>query len=57
MSEDLKRIIDNLTEEKDNYYTLCKSQAQEIAELKKEKIKLETRLNKVLEEYRNKGEL
>ena len=55
--KDLTDVLNRCTEEKDNYYMLCKSQAQEIAELKKEKIKLETRLNKVLEEYRNKGEL
>ncbi len=64
MSDDLKKIIDNLTEEKNNIEIICNSFKERVRQLEKElsevkldNIKLAKQVEDSLKQFRNKGEL
>ena len=64
MSDDLKKIIDNLTEEKNNIEIICNSFKERVRQLEKElsevkldNIKLAKQVEDHMQEFRNKGEL
>ena len=64
MSDDLKKIIDNLTEEKNNIEIICNSfkernnqLTKELEEVKLDNIKLAKQVEDHMQEFRNKGEL
>ena len=64
MSDDLKKIIDNLTEEKNNIEIICNSfkernnqLTKELEEVKLDNIKLAKQVEDSLKQFRNKGEL
>ena len=64
MSDDLKKIIDNLTEEKNNIEIICNSfkervrqLEEELSEVKLDNIKLAKQVEDSLKQFRNKGEL
>ena len=64
MSDDLKKIIDNLTEEKNNIEILCNSFKERVRQLEKElsevkldNIKLAKQVEDSINQFRNKGEL
>ena len=64
MSDDLKKIIDYLTEEKNNIEIICNSFKERVRQLEKElsevkldNIKLAKQVEDSLKQFRNKGEL
>ena len=64
MSDDLKKIIDNLTEEKNNIEIICNSfkervrqLEEELSEVKLDNIKLAKQVEDSIKQFRNKGEL
>jgi spore coat polysaccharide biosynthesis predicted glycosyltransferase SpsG len=64
VSDDLKKIIDNLTEEKNNIEIICNSFKERVRQLEKElsevkldNIKLAKQVEDSLKQFRNKGEL
>ncbi len=64
MSDDLKKIIDNLTEEKNNIEIICNSfkervrqLEEELSEVKLDNIKLAKQVEDSINQFRNKGEL
>jgi len=64
VSDDLKKIIDNLTEEKNNIEIICNSfkervrqLEEELSEVKLDNIKLAKQVEDSLKQFRNKGEL
>ena len=64
MSDDLKKIFDNLTEEKNNIEIICNSFKERVRQLEKElsevkldNIKLAKQVEDSLKQFRNKGEL
>ena len=64
MSDDLKKIIDNLSEEKNNIEIICNSFKERVRQLEKElsevkldNIKLAKQVEDSLKQFRNKGEL
>ncbi len=64
MSDDLKKIIDNLTEEKNNIEIICNSFKERVRQLEKElsevkldNIKLAKQVEDSLKQFRNKVEL
>ncbi len=64
MSDDLKKIIDNLTEEKNNIEIICNSFKERVRQLEKElsevkldNIKLAKQVEDSIKQFRNKGEL
>ena len=64
MSDDLKKIIDNLTEEKNNIEIICDSFKERVRQLEKElsevkldNIKLAKQVEDSIKQFRNKGEL
>ncbi len=64
MSDDLKKIIDNLTEEKNNIEIICNSFKERVRQLEKElsevkldNIKLAKQVEDSINQFRNKGEL
>tara|TARA_B100000029_G_C16918530_1_gene720451 strand:- start:41 stop:235 length:195 start_codon:yes stop_codon:yes gene_type:complete len=64
VSDDLKKIIDNLTEEKNNIEIICNSFKERVRQLEKElsevkldNIKLAKQVEDSIKQFRNKGEL
>tara|TARA_Y100000114_G_C11520678_1_gene213362 strand:+ start:84 stop:278 length:195 start_codon:yes stop_codon:yes gene_type:complete len=64
VSDDLKKIIDNLTEEKNNIEIICNSFKERVRQLEKElsevkldNIKLAKQVEDSINQFRNKGEL
>ena len=64
MSDDLKKIIDNLTEEKNNIEIICNSfkervrqLEEELSEVKLDNIRLAKQVEDSIKQFRNKGEL
>lgn len=64
MSDDLKKIIDNLTEEKNNIEIICNSFKERVRQLEKElsevkldNIRLAKQVEDSIKQFRNKGEL